>query len=180
ESGGGLAVAWRAIEENGAAGVQGRAGLLDHAVVKGKIAEGLSNAVEGDELVGELLHVDPEVEFLEGNGAGTGVAETSQSIESPAPAFFSEGIAQIDRVIGIARTQGLEQLALDGHADEIENNVVRQFDGFNELACGLETIAIDEFEQQGHHVDFVDAHRADVSRLRGDSMHEGAELFLGN
>jgi len=74
----------------------------------------------------------------------------------------------------------LQQLALDGHADEIEHEVIGQLDGVDELAGGFEAIAIDEFEQQAHQVDFVDAGRADVGRLGGDSMQKGVEFFLGD
>ena len=157
ERGGSFAVARRAVEKDGAAGVEGRTGLLDDAVVECQIAHDLANAVEGDELVGELLHVDPVVELFEGDWSRTGVAQASQGIKGPAAAFFGEGVAQVDRVVGIARTEGLKQLALDGHADEIENDVIGQLDGVDELAGGFESIAIDQFQQKSHQVDFVDA-----------------------
>ena len=157
-----------------------RTGLLDDAVVEGQIAHDLANAVKGDELVGELLHVDPVVELFEGDWSRTGVAQASQGIKGPAPTFFGEGVAQVDRVIGIARTEGLKQLALDSHADEIENDVIGQLDGVDELTGGFESIAIDEFQQKAHQVDFVDAGGADIGWLGGDAMQEGIELFLGD
>jgi len=67
---GGFAVAGRAIEKHGAAGVQGRSALLDNLVFEGELAEAAADALKGDQLVGELLDVYPIVKSSRATGAG--------------------------------------------------------------------------------------------------------------
>ena len=58
------------------------------------------------------------------------------------------------------------------------DDVVGQLDGVDELPRGFEAVTVDEFEQQSHQVDFIDAGGLDISRLGGDAMEEVIEPLL--
>ena len=58
--------------------------------------------------------------------------------------------------------------------------MVGQLDGVDELARGFETVSVNEFQQQGHQVDFIDPGGTDVGRLGRNAMQEGIQAILGD
>ena len=67
------------------------------------------DAVERDQLVGELLQVNATGKVVEGYGGGSDVTQTLEGIDSPAFTLFGEGVGQIERAAGLTHSQGAEQ-----------------------------------------------------------------------
>ena len=149
-------------------------------VFKGKLAEAVADAVEGDQFVGELLQVDAVGEVLEGDGGGTGVAQALEGIEGPALALFGERVAQIEGAVGVAHAQGAQQLAVDGHLHQFGDDVIGQLDGLDELAGGLKPAGIHDLQQQAHQIELVDSRGLDAGRFGGNAMQKSLEHPLVN
>ena len=157
-----------------------RAALLDDFVFEGEVAEAAADAVEGHQLVGELLHVDAVGEVVEGDRSGPDVAQPLQGIEGPALALFSKGVGQIERAVGVAHAQSAQQHAVDGHLHQFGHDVVRQLDGVDELAAGFKSACVHDLHEQAHQVELVDSRGRNVCGLGGNAMQKSIEHTLVN
>src|ERR1039458_1786688 len=153
---GGFAIAGRSIEKDGPARVQRRSALFDDAVLEGKGAKGFPYEIERDPFVGNLLQVDLGGEFFQGNGRGSGISRLIEGVEYPASTRIGDRIAHIARVSGIARSESMHQLTVDGHLDQCEHDVIRELDGIDELADGFKMFYVNELHQQAQQFRRVD------------------------
>jgi hypothetical protein len=180
EGDGGLAVAGRAVEKDGAAGVQGRPGLLDDAVADREAGHDAADAIAGDEFVGELLLVDLCGELFESDGGGAGVAGLLEGVEGPALAFFGDGVGHLRATVGGAAAEAEEELAIHRQADDLKDDLRGQLDRVGELADGLESAVVDEFHQQGEEVVDVDVRLGQASGRVWHAVQEGVEAGPGD
>ncbi len=69
----------------------------------------------------------------------------------------------------------MEELAIDGHPDELGHHVERELDGVGDLADGLEAGGIDELHHEAHQLEFFDSGGLKVGGFGGDVMEECIE-----
>ena len=112
----------------------------------------LADAVEGDQLIGQLLQAHLVGELLQRHRRGPDIAHALQRVDGPALALFGERVAHVDRAVGVAHSQRAQQLPVDGHLHQVRNNVVGQLDGFDELAAGLQPAHVDQLHQQAEQI----------------------------
>jgi hypothetical protein len=134
----------RPIEQHGAAGVQRRAALLDDFLGNREVAEGFPNALIRHQLVGQLLHVDLLVELIQSYRRRSRVTHLRQRVHHPPASAVGEGITHVQRIAGLARTQGAQQLPVNRHLHQLHHDVVRQLDGRDELAQRLQMIDVNQ------------------------------------
>jgi hypothetical protein len=80
----------------------------------------------------------------------------------------------------VPQALGVEELAVDSHADEADDDVVGELDGVDERSDGLEAFLVDQLEQQGEEFGLVDAGAFDVEGFGGNAIEEVVEGFPGN
>jgi hypothetical protein len=175
-----FAIARRPIKKHGAAGVQRWTALLDDALGHGQFAKGFADAVIGDQLVGQLLQVDLLIKFVDGHGSRTGVAHLRQGVDDPAAASVGEGVTQVERVARLAGAECAQQLPVDGHLHQFDDDVVGQFDGGNKLAQRLEVLDVDELDEQAQQISGVELGGGDVMRFCWHPLEEGVQGCLGD
>ena len=174
----GFAIAGKTIEKYRPAGVQRRSALFDDAVFKGQFAEGLADALEADQFVGQLLQVHLVGEFLQGDGSGSDIAQPLQRLDRPALALLGERVAHINLAVGVAHPQGAQQLPLNGHPDQLGHDMVRQLDGIDDLTGGFQVACIDQLHHQAEKIKLVDSGGRDIRGLSGNALQKGVQRPL--
>ena len=176
----GLSVAGRSIEEHGASGVQRRAGLFQNALLHLQIAHRLANAAHGNHFAGQLLHIDLITELRDGNRGRPRVPKPLERIDRPSPPLFGERITHVDHVVGVAGSQGVQQLPVDRHVHQFAHHVVGELDGIDELTYRFQPAGVDQLHEKAEQFIFFNAGSCNVDRLGGNAMQIGVQGRLVN
>ena len=74
----------------------------------------------------------------------------------------------------------MQQLAVDGHADQLEHDVIWQLDGIHELTDGIQAARIDQLHQQAEEFRGFDSGCRDILGLGRHAMDKVVQRLLGD
>jgi hypothetical protein len=123
-----LAVAGRAIEEDRAAGIDGRTKLVDECLRYHHVGEGGVERGAVDPLIGDPLAVDALGIGGERNRRGTHILVLAEGVLGPLLALFGQGVAQLRHGKIAGGAQDVEELAFLSLLDNELDDARRQLD----------------------------------------------------
>ena len=172
---GGLAVPGRPVEQNRAAGIQRRAAPAPGSQVHLQVADGGLDALHGDGFAGGFLQVYLLGKVFDGDRGGPGVAQPFQRVHGEAPALLRESVPHVDQAAGLARSQGMKQMAIHRHGHELNNHVIRQLDGVNILPRRFQASGVDQLHEQGHELSVFNTCGGDIGGFGRNAVQKAFE-----